>query len=206
MASAQGCSLILTTGVTCNNCAGRRAKAGCSCAGHPGCSCQHSPSPFPQAQASTYCCPGHTQACTPPCDVHASPPSALRSINPVGRHHTRVSCYCSCGCNKCSVTAAHHSYSCICFEMLPHVLSRMKPHRGSRQSVITLQVPSQARDKEIVNAAKNIMFSSAQKLQLTELSGRRDMSLLLAQSAVQVGVMHIQLEPIHALCVLSGCA
>jgi len=72
--------------------------------------------------------------------------------------------------------------------------------------VITLQVPAQARDKEIVNAAKNIMFSSAQKLQLTELSGRRDMSLLLAQSAVQVGVMHIQLEPIHALCVLSGCA
>ena len=38
------------------------------------------------------------------------------------------------------------------------------------------------------------MFSSAQKLQLTELSGRRDMSLLLAQSAVQVSVMHIQLD------------
>lgn len=45
-----------------------------------------------------------------------------------------------------------------------------------------------------MNAAKNIMFSSAQKLQLTELSGRRDMSLLLAQSAVQVSVMHIQLD------------
>lgn len=52
------------------------------------------------------------------------------------------------------------------------------------------QVPSKARDQEIVNAAKNIMFNSAQKLQLTELSGRRDMSLLLAQSAVQVGAMH----------------
>ena len=48
------------------------------------------------------------------------------------------------------------------------------------------QVPAADRDIEIVTAAKNIMFSSAQKLQLTELSGRRDMSLLLAQSAVQV--------------------
>jgi len=67
----------------------------------------------------------------------------------------------------------------------------MSLHRGSRQSVITLQVPSQERDKEIVNAAKNIMFSSAQKLQLTELSGRRDMSLLLAQSAVQVSVVSL---------------
>jgi len=73
----------------------------------------------------------------------------------------------------------------------------MSLHRGSRQSVITLQVPSQERDKEIVNAAKNIMFSSAQKLQLTELSGRRDMSLLLAQSAVQVSVMQIHLASIH---------
>ena len=63
--------------------------------------------------------------------------------------------------------------------------------------MITLQVPSQERDKEIVNAAKNIMFSSAQKLQLTELSGRRDMSLLLAQSAVQVSVMQIHLASIH---------
>ena len=49
-----------------------------------------------------------------------------------------------------------------------------------------MQVPAEERDIEIVTAAKNIMFSSAQKLQLTELSGRRDMSLLLAQSAVQV--------------------
>lgn len=49
-----------------------------------------------------------------------------------------------------------------------------------------LQVPASDRDQEILNAAKSIMFSSAQKLQLTELSGRRDMSLLLAQSAVQV--------------------
>lgn len=56
---------------------------------------------------------------------------------------------------------------------------------------IAVQVPSQARDQEIVNAAKNIMFSSAQKLQLTELSGRRDMSLLLAQSAVQPGVASV---------------
>lgn len=53
--------------------------------------------------------------------------------------------------------------------------------------VVVAQVPAADRDIEIVTAAKNIMFSSAQKLQLTELSGRRDMSLLLAQSAVQVG-------------------
>ena len=52
--------------------------------------------------------------------------------------------------------------------------------------LMPVQIPAQNRDQEIVNAAKNIMFSSAQKLQLTELSGRRDMSLLLAQSAVQV--------------------
>ena len=55
--------------------------------------------------------------------------------------------------------------------------------------LLVSQVPSKARDQEIVNAAKNIMFNSAQKLQLTELSGRRDMSLLLAQSAVQVSAM-----------------
>ena len=49
-----------------------------------------------------------------------------------------------------------------------------------------MQIPDLGRDQEIVNAAKNIMFNSAQKFKLTELSGRRDMSLLLAQSAVQV--------------------
>ena len=49
-----------------------------------------------------------------------------------------------------------------------------------------VQTPDLGRDQEIVNAAKNIMFNSAQKFRLTELSGRRDMSLLLAQSAVQV--------------------
>ncbi len=124
-------------------------------------------------------------------------------------------------------SASHASaLRCCCISLL----SRMNLHRRSRQSVITLQVPSQERDKEIVNAAKNIMFSSAQKLQLTELSGRRDMSLLLAQSAVQVSVMHIHLasihlasihlalthlasihlasihlDTIHALCVQSGC-
>ena len=38
----------------------------------------------------------------------------------------------------------------------------------------------------MVKAAKSIMAASAQKLQLTELSGQRDMSMLLAQSAVQV--------------------
>lgn len=63
LACAQGSSLILPTKVPCNKCAGRGAKAGCRRAGHPGCSSQHSPSPFPQAQASAYRCPGHIQAC-----------------------------------------------------------------------------------------------------------------------------------------------
>ncbi|KAL0047458.1 hypothetical protein WJX82_003858 [Trebouxia sp. C0006] len=67
----------------------------------------------------------------------------------------------------------------------PRPFLKLKPQH------IAVQVPSQERDKEIVNAAKNIMFSSAQKLQLTELSGRRDMSLLLAQSAVQPGVASV---------------
>lgn len=53
-------------------------------------------------------------------------------------------------------------------------------------SWLCMQTPDLGRDQEIVNAAKNIMFNSAQKFRLTELSGRRDMSLLLAQSAVQV--------------------
>lgn len=122
LASAQGCSMISTTKVTCDNCAGRGAKAGRSRFGHPGCSCQHSPSPFPQAQASAHRCPGHTQACpdpsevhafppsalcsiarlvvtqacTAPCGVHVFPPLALRSLASVGGCHTCVSCYCSC--------------------------------------------------------------------------------------------------------------
>ncbi len=108
MASAQELQLGADSSCTCNDCAGRRAKAGCCCVGHPGCSCQHSPSPFPQAQASAYRCPGHTHkpallpvkfllslhllcAALPdcssshkhapgPCKVHAFPPSALHSI------------------------------------------------------------------------------------------------------------------------------
>lgn len=81
----------------------------------------------------------------------------------------------------------------VCIQ--PLVLCRPKTHRPGKRidrlDLFVLKVPSQARDQEIVNAAKNIMFSSAQKLQLTELSGRRDMSLLLAQSAVQVRVLLI---------------
>lgn len=69
-----------------------------------------------------------------------------------------------------------------------------------------MQVPASDRDQEILNAAKSIMFSSAQKLQLTELSGRRDMSLLLAQSAVQVSTMLKQIaHQLHALNALLQC-
>ena len=89
-----------------------------------------------------------------------------------------------------------HVPTCVCIQAL--ALCRPKTHRPGKRidqlHLFVLKVPSQARDQEIVNAAKNIMFSSAQKLQLTELSGRRDMSLLLAQSAVQVRVLLIAMH------------
>ena len=61
-----------------------------------------------------------THACTAPCGLHVFPPSALCSIASVGRRHTGVSCYCSYGCIACLVMAAHHSCACTCFEMLLH--------------------------------------------------------------------------------------
>lgn len=52
------------------------------------------------------------------------------------------------------------------------------------------QAPQQAKDRAIWKSAKAIMEASAQKFNLTDLSTRRDMSMLLAQSAVQVGLIH----------------
>ena len=81
------------------------------------------------------------------------------------------------------VTVHHH---CLELELSMSISAITTLTPRLKQSWLCMQIPAQDRDQEIVNAAKNIMFSSAQKLQLTELSGRRDMSLLLAQSAVQV--------------------
>ncbi len=61
------------------------------------------------------------QTCTAPCGIHVFPPSALLSIHPVGRRHTCVSCYCSCGFVKCLLMAVHHRCACICFAMLLHL-------------------------------------------------------------------------------------
>ena len=117
LACAQGGSLILPTQVTCNKCAGRGAKAGCRRAGHPGCSSQHSPSPFPQAQASAYRCPGHIQACPVKlmCSLHllcaASPDwpwSHMRQLLLQLWLYQMLS------------MAARHSCACTCFEMLLH--------------------------------------------------------------------------------------
>ena len=49
-----------------------------------------------------------------------------------------------------------------------------------------MQVPENAADRDLLAAAGDIMAASAQKFKLTYLSCKRDMSTLLAQSAVQV--------------------
>lgn len=49
-----------------------------------------------------------------------------------------------------------------------------------------LQAPETKQDGELFAAVRRIMQSSAQKLALTQLSNGRDMSMLLAQSAVSV--------------------
>ena len=52
-----------------------------------------------------------------------------------------------------------------------------------------LQVPENADDKDLITAARDIMMASAQKFKLTYLSCKRDMSTLLALSAIQVLVV-----------------
>lgn len=49
-----------------------------------------------------------------------------------------------------------------------------------------VQVPENANDRDIIGAARDIMIASAQKFKLTYLSCKRDMSNLLALSALQV--------------------
>lgn len=47
-----------------------------------------------------------------------------------------------------------------------------------------MQAPEGKREGELFSAVRHIMQSSPQKLALSQLSGSRDMSMLLAQSAV----------------------
>ena len=55
---------------------------------------------------------------------------------------------------------------------------------------VVVQAPQASADRAIWTSAKAIMEASAQKFNLTDLSTRRDMSMLLAQSAVQVQPTH----------------
>lgn len=57
---------------------------------------------------------------------------------------------------------------------------------GLADSHMCAQSPQHASDKAIWASAKLLMENSAQKLNLTDVSTARDMSMLLAQSAVQV--------------------
>ena len=47
-------------------------------------------------------------------------------------------------------------------------------------------MPENAEDKDLITAARDIMMASAQRFKLTYLSCKRDMSTLLALSAIQV--------------------
>ena len=49
-----------------------------------------------------------------------------------------------------------------------------------------LQAPESGPESELFGAVQGIMEASAQSIRLTRLSGRRDMSTLLAQSAFSV--------------------
>lgn len=49
-----------------------------------------------------------------------------------------------------------------------------------------MQAPETGTEAELFTAVQGIMEASAQSLRLTRLSGRRDMSTLLAQSAFSV--------------------
>jgi hypothetical protein len=51
---------------------------------------------------------------------------------------------------------------------------------------VPVQAPEVGAEAELFRAVQAIMESSAQSLRLTRLSGRRDMSTLLAQSAFSV--------------------
>lgn len=53
---------------------------------------------------------------------------------------------------------------------------------------MVVQAPQHSKDRAIWSSAKAIMEASAQRFNLTDLSTRRDMSMLLAQAAVQVGL------------------
>ena len=58
-----------------------------------------------------------------------------------------------------------------------------------------MQVPENADDKDLITAARDIMMASAQKFKLTYLSCKRDMSTLLALSAIQVKLLLMAVLP-----------
>ena len=62
---------------------------------------------------------------------------------------------------------------------------RDKSHANSRQSMI-VQAPEEGAD--VVTAAKRVLMSS--QLESLGLRDKRDMSMLIAQSALQVWVLH----------------
>ncbi|KAK9815434.1 hypothetical protein WJX72_003650 [[Myrmecia] bisecta] len=66
-----------------------------------------------------------------------------------------------------------------------------RPFLRLQPQTVAVQEPEDEKNKSIVQAARNIMQASAQKLRLTDLSGRRDMSVLLAHSAVAPGVASV---------------
>ncbi len=51
---------------------------------------------------------------------------------------------------------------------------------------VRLQEAEKAHDDYMLGSAKSLVAMSPQRLELTTLGGRRDMSMLLAQSAIQV--------------------
>ncbi|KAK9797373.1 hypothetical protein WJX73_006662 [Symbiochloris irregularis] len=69
--------------------------------------------------------------------------------------------------------------------------TRPRPFLKLMPQNFAVQAPQQVGDRGIWESAKAIMEASAQRFNLTDLSTRRDMSMLLAQSAVQPGVASV---------------
>ncbi|KAK9836266.1 hypothetical protein WJX81_000586 [Elliptochloris bilobata] len=69
--------------------------------------------------------------------------------------------------------------------------TRPRPFLRLSPQHLAVQAPEGKREGELFAAVRHIMQSSAQKLALTQLSGSRDMSMLLAQSAVSPGIASV---------------
>lgn len=71
-------------------------------------------------------------------------------------------------------------------DALIHSQKKAVPVTCRNAQAAFLQIPETAEDRELISSARNIMLASAQKFKLTYLSCKRDMSTLLALSAIQV--------------------